>query len=89
MDSAMVRAMEADEVGYSPKVWKKMARVGWMGLLVPETFGGEEMGLSEMAIVLEEMGYAAYTSPYFSTALVGVLLMTFIPKFLTVSDTCR
>jgi alkylation response protein AidB-like acyl-CoA dehydrogenase len=67
--------MEKDPYGHNPKIWKKMARIGWMGLLIPEAFGGEEMGAADMAIVLNEMGYAAFTSPYFSTAVVGVSLL--------------
>ncbi|WP_319409429.1 acyl-CoA dehydrogenase family protein [uncultured Desulfosarcina sp.] len=75
LDSEMVREMEKDATGHSPQIWKKMARIGWMGLLIPEAFGGEEMGVTDMAIVLKEMGYAAFTSPYFFTAVVGVSLL--------------
>jgi alkylation response protein AidB-like acyl-CoA dehydrogenase len=75
VDSEMVREMERDPVGHNPKIWKKMAQIGWMGLLIPESYGGEEMGFSDMAIVMDEMGYAAFISPYFATAVVGVLLL--------------
>lgn len=75
LDSEMVRELEKDPIGHNTKIWKKMARIGWMGLLIPEENGGEAMGLADMAIVLREMGYAAFTAPYFATAVVGVSLL--------------
>ncbi|MFB3813381.1 MAG: acyl-CoA dehydrogenase family protein [Terriglobales bacterium] len=75
LDSALVRELEADDQGYSPKLWAKMARLGWMGLLVPEVYGGEGMELLDMAVVLEEMGHAACSSPFFSSAVVSALLL--------------
>ncbi|TLN10250.1 acyl-CoA dehydrogenase family protein, partial [bacterium] len=37
---AMVREMQEDKVGHSPELWKKMADLGWMGLLIPEKYEG-------------------------------------------------
>ena len=74
-DSATMRAMEADQTGYDPKVWKKMARNGWLGILVPEPFQGEGMSLLDMALVLEEMGFAGYEGPFFITAVASALLL--------------
>jgi alkylation response protein AidB-like acyl-CoA dehydrogenase len=75
VDSALVRELEADEVGHLPKLWKKMARLGWMGLLIPEAHGGEEMSLLDMAVVLEQMGKSAFSSPFFFSAVVATLLI--------------
>ena len=38
----MVRQLEESEEGYSPQLWKKMAELGWMGLIFPSTYGGSE-----------------------------------------------
>ena len=38
--SSLVREMEEDEKGYSPELWRKMAVLGWMGLVLPEKYGG-------------------------------------------------
>ena len=35
-----VREMMEDEVGFSRELWKKMADVGWLGLVFPEEYGG-------------------------------------------------
>jgi len=74
-DSTFVRSMAEDDVGDDPKLWKKMAELGWMGILVPEKYGESEMTFLEMAVLLFEMGYACLSSPFFSTAVVGVLTL--------------
>ena len=74
-DKEFIREMENDEKGYSQKMWKKMARLGWMGLLVPEKYNGEEMGFLDMTVLLEEMGYACLPGPFFSTAVLSVITL--------------
>ncbi|MBT3312369.1 MAG: acyl-CoA/acyl-ACP dehydrogenase [Desulfobacterales bacterium] len=70
-----IREMENDEKGYSSKMWKKMARLGWMGLLIPEEYNGEDMGFLDMSVLLEEMGYACLPGPFFSTAVLSVITL--------------
>ena len=36
----LARDMEKTELGYSVELWKKMAELGWMGILLPEDYGG-------------------------------------------------
>ena len=37
---SFVRDMEEDERGFTPEIWQKLAQVGWLGLPVPEQYGG-------------------------------------------------
>ncbi|MBI2858515.1 MAG: acyl-CoA/acyl-ACP dehydrogenase [Chloroflexi bacterium] len=69
----LVRDMEEDAAGYSPDLWKKMADLGWMGLALPEQYGGGGTGFLELAILLEEMGRACLPGPFFSTVTLGAL----------------
>jgi alkylation response protein AidB-like acyl-CoA dehydrogenase len=57
--------------GASEQVWRDIVGMGWTGLIVPERYGGAGMGLVEMALVVEEMGAAAFPGPFFTTAVVG------------------
>jgi len=70
---ALVRKVEESESGYSPELWKKMADLGWMGLALPEKFGGAGLSLLDMAILFEEFGRAAVPGPMFSTVVMGAL----------------
>lgn len=66
--SATVRDLMATESGYDDATWRQMAgELGLHGIAVPETFGGAGAGISELAVVFEEMGAALLCSPFFST----------------------
>jgi alkylation response protein AidB-like acyl-CoA dehydrogenase len=67
------RAMFDDPKGYSHHLWGEMAKLGWLGLPFPEEQGGAGLGLVELALVLEEMGRAAYPGPFFATVVLGGL----------------
>ncbi|HEY7205738.1 MAG TPA: acyl-CoA dehydrogenase family protein [Methylomirabilota bacterium] len=70
---AHVRAMADDARGYSETLWSEMAKLGWLGLPFAEEQGGAGLGLVELALVLEEMGRAAYPGPYFASVVLGGL----------------
>jgi 3-oxochol-4-en-24-oyl-CoA dehydrogenase len=57
-----------------PAAWEKMAAQGWLGLHVPEDVGGQGFTLSELAVVLEELGHALFPGPLLPTVLVSAAL---------------
>ena len=65
----LVREMEEDDKGYSPELWKKMADLGWMGLVFPAEYGGEGMAFLDLAVLVEELGRALVPGPYMSTVV--------------------
>jgi alkylation response protein AidB-like acyl-CoA dehydrogenase len=68
---SLVRELEASETGHSPQLWREIAELGWTALGVPEEHGGLGGGLVDLAGIVEEMGYAAYMSPFTQTAVLG------------------
>ncbi len=70
-----VREMEADEKGYSPQLWKKIAGLGWLGLPFPEEYSGSDGSFLDLAVLLEEMGRACLPGPFFSTVVLSGLLL--------------
>ncbi len=60
-----------DDVGFSRKIWKEMAELGWVGILFPESVGGAELGFAELGVVLEECGRTLAPYPFMSTVLLG------------------
>jgi alkylation response protein AidB-like acyl-CoA dehydrogenase len=86
----LVRQLDESEEGYSAELWRKMAELGWMGLVFPEKYGGSGHSFLDLAILLEEMGYNIVPGPFFSTAVLGGLTilaagneqqkMEFLPK---------
>jgi len=69
----LVREMEEDPSGHNTEVWKKMADLGWIGLVIPEKYGGAGLGFQDLVVLLEEMGRACLVGPFFSTAVLCTL----------------
>jgi alkylation response protein AidB-like acyl-CoA dehydrogenase len=68
--TTFVRKAMASEDGYPRELYAHIAKLGWCGLIVPEKFGGAGLGMLDMAMILEEGGYAAMPGPFlFSSAL--------------------
>lgn len=70
---SLVWEMEKDERGYSLELWRKMAEMGWMGLVLPEEYGGTGGSFLDLVILLEEMGRACLPGPFFPTVVLGAL----------------
>ena len=67
--SAHVRQMMDDERGYSPELWRKMAGLGWLGLVLPEEHGGAGLNYVDLVVVAEEMGRVLLPSPFIWTLM--------------------
>ena len=63
---SVVRALEDDPVGYSPELWKQMAELDLIGLLLPEEHGGSGMSALEGVVLYEELGRALAPTPHFA-----------------------
>lgn len=68
------RIVEHDPRGFDPATWSRLAEMGYLGLTLPASVGGQELGAVELAIVLEEMGRACVPGPYLDVALAAALL---------------
>jgi alkylation response protein AidB-like acyl-CoA dehydrogenase len=66
-----VRKMMDDDTGYSEEQWKKMADLGWLGLIFPEEYGGSGLNMVDLVVVLEEMGRVVMPGPFFATVILG------------------
>jgi len=66
---SLVRDMEEDEKGYSPELWRKMAELGWLGLVFPEEYGGGGGDFLDLTVLLGEMGRSLVPGPFVSTVV--------------------
>ena len=73
LPKSLVEELVDDPQGYKPDLWKKMADLGWMGLIVPEDYCGFGGNYLDLVILLEEAGRACLPGPFFSTAVTGAL----------------
>lgn len=65
--SERVRRAIASTGGFDEDAWREMGDMGWMGMALPESYGGVGLGYVELTLLLEQMGRCVYPSPFFST----------------------
>jgi alkylation response protein AidB-like acyl-CoA dehydrogenase len=71
----LVRKLEQSEEGYSPELWKKMAELGWMGLIIPEEYGGMGYTFQDLVVLLEEIGRNILPGPLVATITSTLLIL--------------
>lgn len=64
-----VRALRGSAPGYERAVWREMANMGWLAILVPEAHGGLGLGLPEAAVIAEEIGRQLLPEPFIAGAV--------------------
>jgi alkylation response protein AidB-like acyl-CoA dehydrogenase len=73
----MVRRLADHPKGIPDELWQKIAEQAWLGVLIPEPYGGLGLGATELGIILEELGRALVPGPYFATAALGAPAIVF------------
>src|ERR687893_259565 len=69
------RVRELAEAGkYDDDAWREMAELGWAGIFIEESHGGQGLGIVELVILMEELGYALAPVPFLSNAAAGLAL---------------
>jgi alkylation response protein AidB-like acyl-CoA dehydrogenase len=66
-----VRERMATPEAVTPEFWSQLAEQGWLGINFSEDDGGSGLGLTDLVVLMEEMGRAVMPGPYLATALLG------------------
>jgi alkylation response protein AidB-like acyl-CoA dehydrogenase len=71
------KVRELAEAGrYDDGVWAELCELGWPGIFVEEAHGGQGLGVVELVILMEELGYALAPLPFLSNAAAGLVLQS-------------
>ncbi len=57
-----------------PELWDELVSLGWLGLHLPEEFGGSGYGLEELVIIVEETGRTMTPGPFVSTVIASAVI---------------
>jgi alkylation response protein AidB-like acyl-CoA dehydrogenase len=57
-----------------PAFWPELAELGWLGLHIPEEYGGGGFGLPELVVVVEEFGRAVAPGPFVPTVIGSAII---------------
>jgi hypothetical protein len=69
------RSGAGDPLGFSPRIWKQFAELGWLALPIDERYGGLGAGAIETGILMEAFGRGLVSEPYLSTIVLGASLI--------------
>jgi alkylation response protein AidB-like acyl-CoA dehydrogenase len=73
--SPFARVREAAEAAaYDDALWREIVELGWPGIAVAEEHGGQGLGAVELAVLLEELGYACAATPFLATAVAASVI---------------
>ena len=64
----------AESRTYDDALWKEICDLGWPGIAIAEDDGGQGLGMVELVILCEELGYACAASPFQSNAAAGLFI---------------
>ena len=60
---------------FQPQLIKKAAEIGWLGMMLPEEYGGSGVSLMDCAVVFEELGRGPVPGPLFTSGILGAQLI--------------
>jgi alkylation response protein AidB-like acyl-CoA dehydrogenase len=73
--AADIREAWDSELGWSPSRWAALAEMGVVGLTVPESYDGLGLGLVDLVLLLEEVGWSGLPEPLLETTALAVPLL--------------
>jgi alkylation response protein AidB-like acyl-CoA dehydrogenase len=56
------------------KFWSSTADLGWLGLHLPEEYGGSGYGIAELSVVLEALGHELAPGPLLPTVIASAII---------------
>jgi alkylation response protein AidB-like acyl-CoA dehydrogenase len=62
-----------------PDFWGELGKLGWLGLHLPEEYGGSGFGLPELVIVAEQFGRAVSPGPFVPTVIASAVIAAAAP----------
>jgi len=68
-------ALQGSELGYEPEMWKTIAELGWLGMLIPERYGGSGASLTDAAVLYQEFGRGPLPGPCFSSGVLSAMVL--------------
>ncbi|HWO42974.1 MAG TPA: acyl-CoA dehydrogenase family protein [Candidatus Eisenbacteria bacterium] len=60
---------------FQPQLLKKASELGWLGMMLPEQYGGSGMAATDCAVVFEELGRGPVPGPLFSSGILAAQII--------------
>ena len=73
--STRVRAIMESPTGHNPALWRELAELGVVGLVVPVEHGGTGLELLDAALAAEVLGWGCVPGPFLGSTMAAVALV--------------
>jgi alkylation response protein AidB-like acyl-CoA dehydrogenase len=64
----------AESRTYDDERWREICELGWPGIAIDEAHGGQGLGMVELVILCEELGYVCAPTPFLSNTAAGLFI---------------
>ncbi len=71
----VIQAIQDTDTGYTAELWQKAVDMGWLGIIIPEQYGGTGNSLTSAGVLFEALGTGPLPGPYFSSGILGSLVI--------------
>jgi len=71
----VVQVLQETDTGYTEELWQKVVAMGWLGVIIPEQYGGTGNPLTSAGVLFEALGVGPLPGPYFSSGILGSLII--------------
>jgi len=71
----VVQALQETDTGVTDELWKTAVDMGWLGIIIPEQYGGTGMALTSAGALFEALGTGPLPGPYFCSGILGSLIV--------------
>jgi alkylation response protein AidB-like acyl-CoA dehydrogenase len=72
---SVIQKLQETDTGITGDLWQTAANMGWLGIIVPEQYGGSNNSLTSAGILFEALGSAPLPGPYFSSGILSSLIL--------------
>ncbi len=49
----VIQALQETDTGYTEELWRTAVTMGWLGIIIPEQYGGAGLGITEASIMMQ------------------------------------
>ena len=57
-----------------PDLWRDFVELGWLGVHLPEAYGGSGFGLEELVVIVEQLGRGLAPGPFVPTVIASAVI---------------
>jgi len=71
----VIQRLQETDTGITDELWRKAVEMGWLGIIIPEPYGGTGNPLNSAGVLFEALGTGPLPGPYFSSGILSSLIV--------------